>query len=42
MLAIITLLSDSGISVATNAIGGPVWQDYLKFTQVISAIMRQR
>lgn len=42
MLAIITLLSDSGISVATNAIGGPVWQDHLKFTQVINAVRRHQ
>jgi hypothetical protein len=42
MLTMIVLLSDAGISVATNAIGGQVWQDRLKFSHVIAAVSRHQ
>lgn len=42
MIAVISLLSDSGTGVAANALGGPVWQERTKFSQVIAAVLRFR
>lgn len=42
MIATLSLLSDAGTGVAANALGGPVWQDRVKFSQVIAAVMRYR
>lgn len=42
MMAVISLLSDSGTGAAANALGGASWRDRYRFTQVIQSVLRFR
>ncbi|MBK1988975.1 polysaccharide biosynthesis protein [Sphaerospermopsis aphanizomenoides BCCUSP55] len=42
MLAVMNVLSDSGISTGLSAIGGKVWQDSYRFGQLIKTAMQLR
>ncbi len=40
MMIMVTCLSDSGISAALQAVGGPLWQDRARFSRVVGAVLR--
>ncbi|MFN0076446.1 MAG: hypothetical protein ACKVY0_08225 [Prosthecobacter sp.] len=42
MMVMVSLLSDSGMTSAANTLGGPIWQERARFTQVIAAVRRQQ
>ena len=42
MLATISILADSGVSIGLTSIGGRVWQDRYRFGQLISTALRLR
>ncbi len=42
MLATISILADSGVSIGVTSIGGKVWQDRLRFGELINTALRLR
>lgn len=40
MMIMVTCLSDSGISAAVQAVGGPLWQDRTRFSRAFGAVLR--
>lgn len=40
MMIMVTCLSDSGISAAVQAVGGPLWQDRTRFSRAVGAVLR--